>query len=116
MLQLWEGKGDNEVRSLKTKLAVTILCVIFVVIMAITLLCTIFIRRTASRKAEQLLLMLCENGQYSLNYYFDSVQSSVNNITTFVEEDLKGLDDKQLAEHMENAREYFDYFPRQMAF
>jgi diguanylate cyclase (GGDEF)-like protein len=77
--------------------------------MVITLLSVIFIRRTASRKADQLLLMLCENGQYSLNYYFDSVQNSVNDITSFVEDDIKGLDDKQLEKHMENAREYFDY-------
>ncbi len=96
-------------RSLKTRLAITMLFVIFTVIMVITLLSVIFIRRTASRKADQLLLMLCENGQYSLNYYFDSVQNSVNDITSFVEDDIKGLDDKQLEKHMENAREYFDY-------
>lgn len=95
-------------RSLKSKLSVTILFVIFAVILVITLFSAIFIRRTASRKADQLLLMLCENGQYSLNYYFDSVQHSVDKITTFVESDLKGLDDKQLEEHMKNAREYFD--------
>lgn len=96
-------------RSLRTKLAVTMLCVIFAVILVITMLSAIFIRNTASRKSDQLLLMLCENGQYSLNFYFDSVQNSVNNITAFVENDLQGLEDAQLEEHMENAREYFDF-------
>ncbi len=96
-------------RSLRTKLAVTILCVMFTVIMIITLLSVIFIRRTASKNSDQLLLMLCENGQYSLNYYFDSVQDSVNNITSFVENDLNGLDDEHFAKHMETAREYFDF-------
>ncbi len=100
-------------RSLKTKLSVAMLFVIFAVILAITLLSVIFIRRTASHKADQLLLMLCENGQYSLNYYFDSVQSSVNNITAFVEDDLKGLGNEQLEEHMENARQYFDFIVSQ---
>ena len=95
--------------SLRTKLAVTILCVMFTVIMIITLLSAFFIRSTASRKSDQLLLMLCENGQYSLNYYFDSVQDSVNNITSFVENDLDGLDDAHFAYHMENARKYFDF-------
>ena len=85
------------------------LCLIFAVILVITLLSTIFIRSTASRKSDQLLLMLCENGQYSLNYYFDSVQDSVNDITAFVENDLQGLEDIQLEKHMENAREYFDF-------
>ena len=96
-------------RSLRTKLAVTMLCVMFTAIMFITLLSVIFIRNTASRKSDQLLHMLCENGQYSLNYYFDSVQNSVNDITTFVENDLQGLDDVRFEEHMENAREYFDF-------
>lgn len=96
-------------RSLRTKLTVIMLFVIFAVILAITLLSTFFIRNTASRKSDQLLLMLCENGQYSLNYYFDSVQNSVNNITTFVEDDIHGLDDAAFEEHMENAREYFDF-------
>ena len=96
-------------RSLRTKLTITMLCLIFAVILVITLLSTIFIRSTASRKSDQLLLMLCENGQYSLNYYFDSVQDSVNDITAFVEDDLQGLEDIQLEKHMENAREYFDF-------
>ncbi|SFC49009.1 diguanylate cyclase domain-containing protein [Butyrivibrio sp. YAB3001] len=96
-------------RSLRTKLTVTMLCVIFSVILVITLLSAFFIRATASRKSDQLLLMLCENGQYSLNYYFDSVQSSVNDITSFVENDLQGLGDEQLEEHMRNAQEYFDF-------
>ncbi len=96
-------------RSLRTKLAITMLCVMFTVILIITLLSVIFIRSTARRKSDQLLLMLCENGQYSLNYYFDSVQDSVNKITAFVENDLKGLDDAHFAQHMENVREYFDY-------
>jgi diguanylate cyclase (GGDEF)-like protein len=77
--------------------------------MVITLLSVIFIRATASKKSDQLLFMLCENGQYSLNYYFDSVQSSVNNITAYVEDDLKGIDDEHLAEHMDNVREYFNF-------
>ncbi len=96
-------------RSLKTKLAITMLVMIFTVIMVITLLSVVFIRRTASRKSDQLLLMLCENGQYSLNYYFDSVQYSVDHITSFVEDDLQGLSDAQLKEHMKNAQEYFNF-------
>ena len=101
--------GDYVMRSLRTKIAVTMLCVMFAVILIITLLSAVFIRSTASRKSDQLLLMLCENGQYSLNYYFDSVENSVHKITDFVEADLKGLDDAMLEKHMESARGYFDF-------
>ncbi len=93
--------------SLRTRITVTMLCLILVALIIVTLLSAIFIRRTESRKSDQLLLMLCESGEQSLNYYFDSVEDSVLRVSSFVEEDLDGLDDEQLAQHMENAREYF---------
>lgn len=84
------------------------LCVIMAALAAVTLASAIFIRTTESHKSDQLLLMLCETGEKSLDYYFDSVQNSVLDVASFVEEDLKGLDDEQFSQHMENAREYFD--------
>ena len=83
------------------------LCVILAALMIVTLLSTIFIRRTETHKSDQLLQMLCESGERSLNYYFDSVQNSVLRVASFVEEDLEGMNDEQLEKHMENAREYF---------
>ncbi len=94
-------------RSLRTRITATMLCVIFLALSFTTLLSAIFIRRTESRKTDQLLLMLCRNGEQSLNYYFDSVQDSVERVSSFVEEDLEGTSDEQLSEHMQRAREYF---------
>ena len=94
-------------RSLRTRITVTIICVIYLALAVTTLLSAVFIRRTESRKTDQLLLMLCKNGQQSLDYYFDSVQNSVERVVSFVEEDLKGTSDDELIEHMENARDYF---------
>ena len=94
-------------RSLRTRITVTMLCVIFVALLFTTLLSAIFIRRTESRKTDQLLLMLCKNGEKSLDYYFDSVQNSVESVAAFVEEDLEGTSDEELSEHMERARDYF---------
>ena len=93
--------------SLRTRFTVTMLCVILAALMIVTLLSTIFIRRTETHKSDQLLQMLCESGERSLNYYFDSVQNSVLRVASFVEEDLEGMNDEQLEKHMENAREYF---------
>ena len=81
--------------------------VILVALLIVTSLSAIFIRRTESQKSDQLLKMLCNSGAESLDYYFDSVEDSVARVTSFAEEDLKGLDEDQLKEHMENAREYF---------
>ena len=83
------------------------LCVMLTALMLVTILSAAFIQRTESQKSDRLLLMLCESGERSLDYYFDSVQNSVLKVTTFVEEDLEGLEDEQLEKHMENARDYF---------
>ena len=93
--------------SLRTRLTVTMLCVILAALVIVTLLSAVFIRRTESYKTDQLLLMLCESGERSLDYYFDSVQNSVLRVTSFAEEDLEGMNDKQLEKHVENIREYF---------
>ncbi len=94
-------------RSLRTRITATMLCVIFLALLFTTLLSAIFIRRTESRKTDQLLLMLCKNGEKSLDYYFDSVQDSVERVASFVEEDLEGTSDEELSEHMGRARDYF---------
>ncbi len=93
--------------SLRTRITVTMLCLILIALMIVTLLSAVFIRRTESHKSDQLLLMLCDSGGQSLDYYFESVQNSVLRVSAFVEEDLNGLDDEQFSKHMENAREYF---------
>ena len=73
----------------------------------VTILSAVFIRTTASRKSDQLLQVLCDTGERSLDYYFDSVQNSVLKVASFVENDLEGLDDEKFGQHMEKAREYF---------
>lgn len=93
--------------SLRTRITVTMLCVILAALVTVTFLSAIFIRTTESHKSDQLLQMLCESGERSLDYYFDSVQNSVLRVTAFAEEDLETVDDDQLAEHMERTREYF---------
>ena len=84
------------------------LCVILVSLAIVTLLSAVFIRNNGSNKSDQLLLMLCETGERSLDYYFDSVQSSVLKVTSYVEDDLEGIDDEHLAKNVEDVQKYFD--------
>ena len=93
--------------SLRTRITITMLCVILATLVIITSFSAIFIQRTESHKSDRLLLMLCESGQRSLDYYFDSVQNSVLKVTSYAEEDLEGREEEQLEEHIENIREYF---------
>ena len=83
------------------------LCVMLAALMIVTLLSAIFIRRTESHKTDQLLRNLCESGERSLDYYFDSVQNSVSKVTAYAEDDLNSRDDSQLEQHVEKVREYF---------
>lgn len=94
--------------SLRTRITFTILVVIIAALAVTTLLSVVFIRRTESRKSDQLLQMLCESGTRSLDYYFDSVQNSVLRVTSYAEDDLEDVDsEEELDEHIENIREYF---------
>ncbi|MCR5402245.1 MAG: diguanylate cyclase [Butyrivibrio sp.] len=95
-------------RSLRTRITLMMLCVIFGVLTIITLVSTVYIRKTERIKSDQLLLLLCEIGERNLDYYFDSVQSSVEKVSYFAESDLKGTTDEQLRESIESVREYFD--------
>lgn len=83
------------------------LWIIVVALVTATLLSAFFIRRTKSSEADQLLLMLCDTEAKSLDYYFNSVQNSVEIVTDHAQEDIEGLDDEQLQRHVENIREYF---------
>ena len=84
------------------------LCVILMALAVTTLLSAVFIRTTESQKSDRLLKMLCVSGESSLDYYFDSVQNTVLNITSYTDEDLENVNnDDEFAAHMERIREYF---------
>lgn len=94
-------------RSLRIRVTITMLWVIVAALATVTLLSAFFIRVTKSNEANQLLLMLCDTEVKSLDYYFYSVQNSVDMVTAYAEEDLQGVDDEQLQQHVENMRQYF---------
>lgn len=82
-------------------------CVVIFAVAAVTLLCAAFIQRNEYRKSDQLLLMLCETGERNLDYYFNSVQKSLESVAAFVETDLEGLEREQLERHVNSVRTYF---------
>ncbi len=95
-------------RSLRTKITAMMVIVLLVALTMITISTTVFIRKTEHNKSDQLLLLLCETGERNLDYYFNSVQKSVENVANYVETDLDGLDDAHLQQHMDRVRDYFD--------
>ena len=95
-------------RSLRTKITIMTLFVVIFAVVVVTTLSVFFIRKTEHRKSDQLLLLLCDTGEKNLEYYFGSVQRSVEKVAAFVEADLDGIGDENLARHMDNVRMYFD--------
>ena len=95
-------------RSLRTKITMMTLCVVIIAVTTVTLLSVIFIRRNEHRQSDQLLLLLCETGERNLDYYFNSVQNSVEKVASFAEDDISGLSDTELERHMDAVGEYFD--------
>ncbi|MBQ9428785.1 MAG: diguanylate cyclase [Clostridia bacterium] len=95
-------------RSLRTRITLMTVCVLLVAVALVTALSVYFIRKNGQRKTDQLLLLLCETGEKNLEYYFSSVQKSVGKVAAFVEADIDGLSDEQLAAHVERASVYFD--------
>ena len=83
-------------------------CVIAFAVAVVTLTSVFFIRNNERRESEQLLLLLCETGERNLDFYFNSVQKSVEKVAAFAESDLKGLETAQLAQHVERVSGYFD--------
>ena len=54
------------------------------------------------------MLLLCETGVRNLNYYFNSVQKSVEKVASFAEADLNGLEGEDLEDHINHVEEYFN--------
>ena len=98
----------NELHSLRTRITLLTVCAIAFAVTVVTLLSVLFIRNNERRESEQMLLLLCETGERNLDYYFNSVQRSVEKVAAFAEEDLKGLDDQELARHMEAVGDFFE--------
>ncbi len=95
-------------KSLRTKITVMTLLVVVVAVTIVTILSVIFIIKTEHRESDQLLLLLCETGERNLDYYFNSVQKSVEKVASFAEKDIDDLDDKELQAHVDRVEKYFD--------
>lgn len=94
--------------SLRTKITMLTVWMTVIAMAVVTLVSVLFIRNTEHQQSEQLLFLLCETGERTLDYYFSSVEKSVQKVSTFTERDLDGLEDVNLRAHIERVREYFE--------
>ena len=95
-------------RSLRTKISFLTICVTVIAVVVVTLTSVLFIRNAEHHKSEQLLLLLCETGERNLDYYFTSVEKSVQKVAAYTEKEFTGLEDEALEEHSHRVARYFD--------
>ena len=94
--------------SLRTKITMLTVWITVIAVAVITVLSVVFIRNEEHRKSDQLLLLLCETGERNLDYYFNSVEKSVNKIAAYTEKDLDSLKEEDLEEHINRVRAFFE--------
>ena len=97
--------------SIRTKTTLLTICEIVITITVATLLGITAIRNIGNKSSDQMLRLLCESGEKNLDYYFESVEQSVEMVSAYVESDFAGLTAKQLEEylpeHLENVKDIF---------
>ena len=96
--------------SIRTKTTILNIIAIVIAIITATLISAISIANLGHSSSEQLLALNCTTGRNNLNYYFKSVEQSINTVSSLLEEDLLDTDVSSEAEfmsHMDRSLEYF---------
>ena len=94
--------------SLRTKITTLTVCVVVIAVIVASLTSVLFIRKKEYTESQQLLLLLCKTGEGNLDYYFNSVEQSVSDLADYTKGRIKGLEEEQLAAHVEEVRSEFD--------
>ncbi len=95
-------------RSIQSKTTLLTIAGIFVAIIVATIISAISVRNIGIDSAKQDLQLLCEAGEKSLDYYFESVEQSVETVSTYIKSDLLTINDNELDQHMLRAKNVFN--------
>ena len=93
--------------SIRTKITAMTIGAIIIVMVVAAVFGVIAIRNIGISSSEQMLHLLCQSGQKNLNSYFEDLEQNVQTISAYVEEDLEGIDDKRLQEHLDRVSDFF---------
>ena len=93
--------------SIRTRILVVSISVIIITMIIAAVFGVVAIRNINTYSSEQILRLLCEAGQKNLDTCLIGVEKDVQTISAYVEEDLDGLDDRKLQEHLDRISEFF---------
>lgn len=95
-------------RSIQSKTTLLTIAGILVAIIVATIISAISVRNIGIDSAQQNLQLLCEAGEKSLDYYYESVEQSVETVSTYIKSDLLTISDAELDQHMARAKNVFN--------
>ena len=93
--------------SIQMKTTLLTVCTIVVAMLVATVIGVVVIRDVGNSSANELLLLLCETGEKNLDSYFESVEQSVDTVSSIIKSDLGTTELADLSEHVDRMRDIF---------
>jgi len=96
------------VRSIRARITLLTVCSIVVTTVLISLISVVAVKSLGDSSSDQMLQLLCETGQKSLDSYLESVEQSVDAVSDYASADFAVHGDKDLTGHLERVSEVFE--------
>ena len=93
--------------SIRTKITLMTVVVMVIVMVVAAVSGVIAIKNIGTNSANRQLMLLCESGEKNLDRYFESVEQSVEMVSSYVESDLDGIDTAHLQAHLDRVSDIF---------
>ncbi len=94
--------------SIRTKFTLLTVGAIIIALSLAMIISVYSIKNLGREDADELLHLMCKTGAMNLESYFDSVENSVETVSTLVQESFEGMSYDQLDDQVERARQLFD--------
>ena len=94
--------------SLRTKTMLLTVGAVIITVTVLTIIVAFAIKDLGDSSSNQILRLLCETGQRNLNAYFESVEQSVESVSSYAEADLENTPLDELESHLNRARKVFE--------
>ena len=94
--------------SLGTRITVLTLLAVILSLSVVAVMSVVAIQDLGTNTSEQILYLLCENGEKNLDACFEKIEQSANSIAAYVEYDLAGMPSEQLSDHLDRMESFFE--------
>ena len=93
--------------SIRTKIILLTVMVIIVTMSTVAILGVVTTRNIGNDSSDQILTLMCQSGERTLNAYFDSIEQSVKAVSAYADDDLGDLSADQFGAHVERVKKIF---------